>query len=127
MPKKNSSSTTEAAPPISPLTAGCLLLDVNARVLRKNGSTFVLRPKETALLRTFMSNCGQILTRKSLMKEVWETDYVDDTRTLEVHVCWLRKIIEDDPSRPVFLHTVRGIGYCFDPNSRPIGKPDEAN
>jgi DNA-binding response OmpR family regulator len=47
------------------------------------------------------------------MKEVWDTDYLDDTRTLDVHVRWLRKKIEDNPSEPLYLRTVRGVGYRF--------------
>ena len=52
--------------------------------------------------------------RKKLMKEVWDTDYLGDTRTLDVHIRWLRKKIEDDPSHPVLIRTVRGVGYRFE-------------
>jgi len=65
------------------------------------------------LLEVFMRNPGKVLDRGFLMKEVWETNYLGDTRTLEVHVCWLRKKIEDDPYRPRYLRTVRGVGYHF--------------
>ena len=73
-----------------------------------------LTPRQTALLAVFMRNPGRVLTRARLMREVWDTDFVDDTRTLEVHVHWLRKAIEKDPSHPVYLVTVRRLGYRFD-------------
>ncbi len=99
------------------ITAGPLCLDLETRQVAKNGSTHKLTPKECALLKTFMSHSGKILTRKFLMREVWETDYVEDTRTLEVHVHWIRRYIEDNPGKPVYLRTVRGVGYRFDPDS----------
>ena len=60
-----------------------------------------------------MRNPGKVLSRRLLMKEVWETDFLDDTRTLDVHICYLRKKIEEDPYHPHLLRTVRGIGYRF--------------
>lgn len=61
-----------------------------------------------------MTNRGKVLTRQFLMEKVWETNYMGDTRTLDVHIHWLRKAIEDDPRRPLYLHTVRRVGYRFD-------------
>jgi DNA-binding response OmpR family regulator len=72
-----------------------------------------LTPKQAELLRVFMVHAGQTLTRKFLMATVWKTDYMGDTRTLDVHVRWLRERIEDDPSSPQYLRTVRGVGYRF--------------
>ena len=74
-----------------------------------------LTPKQGHLLDVFMRHPGQVLTRAFLMKQVWHTDYLGDTRTLDVHIRWLRKAIEEDPSSPVYLRTVRGIGYRFGP------------
>ncbi|RME49079.1 MAG: winged helix family transcriptional regulator [Chloroflexi bacterium] len=68
---------------------------------------------ECRLLAVLMRNAGEVLSRKYLMQEVWRTNFIDDTRTLEVHVCWLRKKIEEDPRRPRYLRTVRGKGYQF--------------
>jgi DNA-binding response OmpR family regulator len=73
-----------------------------------------LTPKQARLLETFMRHEGQVLTRAFLMKQVWDTDYLGDTRTLDVHVSWLRKAIEKNPSSPVYLRTIRGVGYCFE-------------
>jgi DNA-binding response OmpR family regulator len=61
-----------------------------------------------------MHNPGKVLSRLEITKQVWETEYVGDTRTLSVHVRWLRQKIEDDPSAPRFLRTVRGVGYRFE-------------
>jgi len=97
-----------------------LALDPDTRILQKGKDILHLRPKEAALLALFMRNPGKVLSRREIMKEVWETDYVGDTRTLSVHVRWLRKRIEDDPSKPRFLRTVRGVGYRFEvPESKP--------
>ncbi len=95
------------------IRAGHLSLDPDTRVLRNREEPLYLRPKEAALLTVFMRNQGRVLTRQRLMKEVWDTDYVGDTRTLSVHVRWLRTKIEPDPNNPRFLTTVRGVGYRF--------------
>lgn len=100
---------------VDPLRVGELSLHMEDRTLFKNGRREKLTPKEARLLKAFMSNGGKVLTRKYLMKEVWETDYLGDTRTLDVHIRWLRQKIEDDPSRPRYLRTVRGVGYRFSP------------
>jgi DNA-binding response OmpR family regulator len=96
------------------LSVGPLVLDPHTRVLRKGDNVMHLRPKEAALLAFFMSNCGKVLSRQLLMKKIWQTDYMGDTRTLSVHVRWLRLKVEDDPNNPRFLRTVRGVGYRFE-------------
>ncbi|MCX7855318.1 MAG: response regulator transcription factor [Anaerolineae bacterium] len=95
------------------LRAGDLTLDLQRRVVIRKGEEHRLTPRQARLLETFIRNTGRVLTRAFLMKEVWETDYLDDTRTLEVHVHWLRKVIEEDPQHPQYLTTVRKVGYCF--------------
>jgi DNA-binding response OmpR family regulator len=96
------------------LRAGSLVFDPDTRTVRKGNTSVPLRPKEAALLGMFMLNPGRVLSRQELMKEVWETDYMGDTRTLSVHVRWLRLKIEDDPNSPRFLRTIRGVGYRFE-------------
>ena len=96
------------------IRAGDLALDLDARFLRKEKEILRLRPKEVALLAFFMENSGKVLSREEIIRQVWETDYVEDTRTLSVHVRWLRLKIEDNPDRPRYLRTVRGIGYRFE-------------
>jgi DNA-binding response OmpR family regulator len=95
------------------IQAGPLVLDPETRILRKGETILHLRPKEAALLIYFMRNSGKVLSRQEIIKQVWETDYVGDTRTLNVHVRWLRVKIEDNPGSPRFLRTVRGVGYRF--------------
>lgn len=96
------------------IRAGPLTLDPDTRTLRKGEVAMHLRPKEAALLTLFIHNPGRVLSRRELMKKIWDTDYMGDTRTLSVHVRWLRLKIEDDPSAPRFLRTVRGVGYQFE-------------
>jgi DNA-binding response OmpR family regulator len=72
-----------------------------------------LRPKEARLLAVLLCQPNQVVSRATLMQEVWETDFLDDTRTLDVHISWLRRKIEDDPIHPRRLVTIRGIGYCL--------------
>ena len=60
-----------------------------------------------------MTNMGKVVTRERLFDEVWGTDWIGDTRTLDVHMSWLRAKLEDDPANPVYLQTVRGVGYRF--------------
>jgi DNA-binding response OmpR family regulator len=74
---------------------------------------YSLTPKLAALLDLFFRHCDELISREKLMKDVWETTFLDDTRTLDVHVSWIRKRIELDPGRPRVLRTVRGKGYIF--------------
>lgn len=111
MSKKKTRSTKKN--PHNPIECGRFRLDLEARRLIKDGREIRLTPKETQLLAIFMKNEGQILTRKFLMKKVWDTDFLDDTRTLDVHIHWVRQKIEDDPRHPVYITTVRRVGYRF--------------
>lgn len=74
---------------------------------------FTLTPKLALLLETFIRHPNQLLTRPQLMLAVWETDFVGDTRTLDVHIRWIRECIETDPSQPKLLKTIRGQGYLL--------------
>jgi two-component system alkaline phosphatase synthesis response regulator PhoP len=96
------------------IRAGPLILDPDMRTLRQGKDTLHLRPKEASLLAFFMRNPGKVLSRQEIMKQIWETDYMGDTRTLSVHIRWLRLKIEGDPDTPRFLRTVRGVGYRFE-------------
>ena len=106
--------------PSREIRVGDFALDPDTRILRKGQASVQLRPKEAALLALFMRNRGKVLSRREIMNEVWETDYLGDTGTVNVHVRWLRLKIEDDPAAPRCLRTVRGVGYRFDlPESSP--------
>ena len=78
-----------------------------------------LTPKETRLLQVLLIRVGSTVSRKYLIKHVWETDYLGDTRTLDVHISWLRGAIEKNPQRPHLLQTVRGQGYRLDLSGTP--------
>jgi DNA-binding response OmpR family regulator len=71
-------------------------------------------PKQAKLMEMFLRAPGQLLTRKAIIKYVWDTDYTGDTRTLDVHMSWLRSVVEADPRKPRYLKTVRGDGYRLD-------------
>jgi DNA-binding response OmpR family regulator len=88
-----------------------LMLNLNTHLLRVGKIEHRLTPMKARLLEEFLRHPGETLSREYLMKAVWQTDYAGDTRTIEVHVRWLRQIIEEDPARPKLLETVRGVGY----------------
>jgi DNA-binding response OmpR family regulator len=96
------------------IKAGPLQLDVENHIVRCLGRQNRITPRLVALLRILIDHRGEVVGRKELFSKVWETDYTDDTRTLDVHISWLRQAIEVDPSHPRFLRTVRGIGYRLD-------------
>ena len=93
------------------LAVGHLSLDLERHKLARGSKSFSLTPKEFILLKLLMTRAGQTVTRKTLMKEVWETDYLGDTRTLDVHIRWVREKVEENPSKPQRLITARGLGY----------------
>ena len=72
-----------------------------------------LTPKLAQLLEEFLRHPNELVSRRQLMQNVWHTDYVGDTRTLDVHVRWVRECIENDPSNPVLLRTIRGKGFIL--------------
>ncbi len=74
-------------------------------------SPIKLSPKEAHLLAVLMQSPGQVVSRARLMRKVWLTEYLGDTRTLDVHICWLRRKLEEDPSRPRLILTQRRVGY----------------
>jgi DNA-binding response OmpR family regulator len=93
------------------LQVGLLSLDVDTRTLVTPKGQYHMTPKATALLHYLMTHHDQVLSRSALMENVWDTTFLGDTRTLDVHIRWLRERIEADPSDPKFLITVRGRGY----------------
>ena len=88
-----------------------MVLDINKSILKRNGDEIHLTPKETKLMVLLMENVGQVVSRSELMQEVWNTEYLGDTRTLDVHICWLRQKIEENPRIPELILTRRGQGY----------------
>lgn len=96
------------------IRCGPLAMNLSRRVLVANGQETQLTPKLALLVELFLRNPGKTLDRKALMEHVWQTDYLGDTRTLDVHIRWFRRAIETDPGSPLYLKTVRGVGYRLD-------------
>jgi two-component system response regulator RegX3 len=102
---------------LSPATleAGPVRMDVDRHVVTVEGEHVALPLKEFELLELLLRNTGRVLTRHQLIDRVWGSDYVGDTKTLDVHVKRLRSKVEADPGAPRHLVTVRGLGYKFEP------------
>ena len=96
------------------VSVGPIRLDVEHRRVRCLGKNTKLTPRLITLLHILMDKHGEVVERESLFKKVWETNYTGDTRTLDVHISWLRRAIEVDPDKPKFLKTIRGVGYRLD-------------
>jgi len=96
------------------INQGPIRLDIEHQKVRCMNQSGRLTPHLVKLLRTLMAHPGEVVQRELLFREVWDTEYTADTRTLDVHVSWLRKIMEVDPRHPKFIKTVRGIGYRLD-------------
>ncbi len=95
----------------STIEAGPVRMDVERHTVAVRGEPVTLPLKEFELLEMLLRNAGRVLTRMQLIDRVWGTDYVGDTKTLDVHIKRLRSKIEPDPSTPVHIVTVRGLGY----------------
>jgi DNA-binding response OmpR family regulator len=93
------------------IQVGPIRINTRQRKIACGGREDQVTPKEARLLEVFLRHPGILLTRKFLIKTVWDTDYTGDTRTLDVHISWLRQILEPDPSSPRYLKTIRGQGY----------------
>ena len=96
------------------VSIGPIRLDVENRRVRSLGKNTKLTPRLITLLQILMDKHGEVVEREALFKKVWETNYTGDTRTLDVHISWLRRAIELDPDNPKFLKTIRGVGYRLD-------------
>lgn len=91
-----------------------VVMDIDRHIVKVNGKKVPMPLKEFDLLEYLMRNSGRVLTRGQLIDRVWGVDYVGDTKTLDVHIKRLRSKIEENPSDPKLLVTVRGLGYKFD-------------
>ncbi|OFE15865.1 DNA-binding response regulator [Humibacillus sp. DSM 29435] len=96
------------------LEAGPVRMDVERHTVTVDGRSTPLPLKEFELLEMLLRNSGRVLTRMQLIDRVWGSDYVGDTKTLDVHVKRLRAKVEPDPANPVHIVTVRGLGYKFE-------------
>jgi DNA-binding response OmpR family regulator len=105
-------AATEHTPPAS-VTIGDVQVDLAGHRLLRDGEVLPVKPKAFELLVFLLRNPGQVFTRDQLLERVWGYDYAGETRTVDVHIHWLRGQLEPDPANPQFIHTVRGVGYVF--------------
>jgi DNA-binding response OmpR family regulator len=96
-----------------PVRIGAVQLDPAARIARLDGAELDLSRKEFDLLAELMRHAGHVVKREDLMSEVWDTNWFGSTKTLDVHVGWLRRKLGDDPVDPTYIETVRGVGFRF--------------
>jgi DNA-binding response OmpR family regulator len=96
------------------LRQGPIRLDLEHSRVRCLNQSGKLTPHLCRLLKILLLSPGIVIEREEIFRNVWETEYTADTRTLDVHISWLRKIIEQDPRHPRFIKTIRGIGYRLD-------------
>ncbi len=96
------------------IKAGPIQLDMSAKYVKANGRRTQLTPRLMRLLKMLIDHRGEMVERNKLFSTVWNTNYTGDTRTLDVHISWLRQAIEKDPKSPKLLKTMRGVGYILD-------------
>jgi DNA-binding response OmpR family regulator len=96
------------------LRAGVIHLDLVRRQVRCPNKEVKLTPRLTRLLQILMENHGEVVTREELFRNAWNTEYTGDTRTLDVHISWLRQALEEDVRNPRYLKTIRRVGYRLD-------------
>ncbi len=112
--------------PKSLISAGPIQLDTEQRLVRCENRQARLTPRLVTLLKILIDHPGELMDRKELFRQVWDTAYTVDTRTLDVHVSWLRQAIEEDPRQPKYIKTIRGMGYRLDIEA-PSPAMDEAS
>jgi two-component system, OmpR family, response regulator RegX3 len=98
---------------LGPIDVGAIHLDPASRTVTKDAEPIELAAKEFDLLHMLMANAGQVVRREDIMDEVWDPHWFGPTKTLDVHISWLRKKLEDVPSDPRYITTVRGVGFKF--------------
>lgn len=103
------------------LKAGPFMLDVTEKRAVVGEKQVQLTPRLVVILKILMEHAGEVVDRKAMFREAWETDYTVDTRSLDVHMSWLRQLLEENPRRPAYIKTVRGVGYRLD-----VEKPGRA-
>ena len=96
------------------IVSGDLELDLSSHTLKRGGEPVELKPRAFELLALLMSHRGRVFTRDQVLERLWGIDYIGDTRTVDVHIRWIREKIEQDSGKPKRIVTVRGVGYRFD-------------
>jgi two-component system, OmpR family, response regulator RegX3 len=95
------------------ITVGDIRLDSDARTVTRRGDPVTLAAREFDLLARLMVDAGRVVRREQIMDEVWDEHWFGSTKTLDVHIAWLRKKLEDDPAQPRYITTIRGVGFRF--------------
>lgn len=111
-PSADGEAAASAAGP-APVRLDAVTVDLAGHRLLRDGAELPLKPKAFELLAFLVRNSGQVFSREQLLEKVWDYDYAGESRTVDVHVHWLRSAIEADPSHPRYLQTVRGVGYVL--------------
>ena len=109
----SSADPAEAGPGPAPVQLDAVTIDLAGHRLVRDGVDLPVKPKAFELLAFLLRHPGQVFSRDQLLEKVWGYDYAGETRTVDVHVHWLRSAIEADPSQPQYLQTVRGVGYVL--------------
>jgi DNA-binding response OmpR family regulator len=109
--RRSEQAATTTPPAVVDL--GRVQIDLAGHRILRDGEALPVKPKAFELLAFLLRHPGQAFTRDQLLEHVWGYDYAGETRTVDVHIHWLRSQLEDDASAPRFIHTVRGVGYVF--------------
>ena len=110
--RRSRQKETSAPEPLSLSHANLCLFPSECRVTR-DGSDLTLSPKEYKILELFIQNPKRVWSRDQLLEKIWGINFIGDTKTVDVHIRWLREKVEDEPSSPQLIRTVRGFGYRF--------------
>ena len=111
--RRASSSTNDGGAGDTTVRVGDIDLESRGRTVRRGQTEIALKPKEFDLVFFLATNAGQVFTREQLLEKVWGYDFFGGSRTVDVHMRWLREKLEKEPGRPAHLLTVRGVGYKF--------------
>jgi DNA-binding response OmpR family regulator len=106
-------SAARIAPNAAAIVAGRLRIDPRGRTVLRDGRDVLLKAREFDLLFFLARNAGQVFTREQLLEQVWGYEFFGGSRTVDVHIRWIRAKIEEDPAQPRHLLTMRGVGYKF--------------
>ncbi len=110
--RRSEQAVAVESPPVV-VDLGRVQVDLAGHRLLRDGAAQPVKPKAFDLLTFLLRHPGQVFTRDQLLEKVWGYDYAGETRTVDVHIHWLRSKVEEDPATPRFIHTVRGVGYVF--------------
>lgn len=107
------SAPSAVLPATYQLVSGDIVLDASAFQLTRGGRVLTLKPRAFALLQFLMQHPGLVFSRDQLLQQLWNDPFIGDPRTVDVHIRWIREQIEDDPSHPIRIRTIRNVGYQF--------------